>query len=77
MFSFCFFLSQESLKSEEAVDSSKSGKKDFHSSDLTDLKSAIASLNTKTSVKDIKNLKKELEDYEENLKDFDLVRKNS
>jgi len=47
--------------------------KDFHSSDLSHLKTAINSLGGKAEVKDIKNLKKELEDYVEDLKNLQEV----
>jgi len=59
------------LKTEEAV-TAKAGK-DFHSSDLSHLKTAINSLGGKAEVKDIKNLKKELEDYVEDLKNLQEV----
>ncbi len=49
-------------------------KKDFHASDLSDLKTALASLGgQKAEVQGIKHLKKELEDYEEDLKDLNKV----
>ncbi len=69
----CIF-SQESLKSEEIAASKPA--KDFHAADLKDLKSAIASLGGKKSeAQEIKILKKELEDYEEDLKDLHKVKK--
>ena len=67
-----FYFLQESSKTEEAVKAAKAGK-DFHSSDLSSLKTAIDSLGGKTEVNDIKNLKKGLEDYEEDLKNLHKV----
>ena len=67
-----FYFLQESSKTEEAVKAAKAGK-DFHSSDLSSLKTAISSLGGKTEVNDIKNLKKELEGYEEGLKNLHKV----
>ena len=61
---------QESLKTDEAAKASK----DFHPDDISDLKSAIDSLGGKSQSKHIKHLKKELEDYEEDLKDLDQVK---
>lgn len=60
------------MKTDEVVTAKAS--KDFHPDDLTDLKSAIDSLASNNSeAKHIKHLKKELEDYEEDLKDLDQV----
>jgi hypothetical protein len=74
-FKLHFFL-QESLKSEEIAASKPA--KDFHAADLKDLKSAIASLGGKNSeAQEIKILKKELEDYEEDLKDLHKVKKDT